>query len=115
MTEELIETYIPDDISIKEFFSLNKNAEFVFFSTNAQKNYCHVKYKHSVFLVFGKETRGLPEELIQTNMNRSVRIPILKQARSLNLATSVAVAVYEVLRQNGFENMEVTEKLGINR
>jgi tRNA (cytidine/uridine-2'-O-)-methyltransferase len=97
----------------EEFFVLNREEDFIFVSTKAQKNYCQVTYRDNVFLVFGKETKGLPADLIKTNLSRSVRIPMIKEARSLNLATSVAVVVYEALRQNNFEHMALTGKLSI--
>ena len=59
----------------------------------------------SAFLVFGKETRGLPEELLHDHYDRCIRIPMVEGARSLNLANSVAVVLYEALRQNDFESL----------
>lgn len=96
----------------EEFFSLHNGDNLVFFSKKAVKNYCDIEYNDNVFLIFGKETLGLPEELVQANLSRAVRIPMVKEARSLNLATSVAVVVYEALRQNNFENMAVVGKFG---
>ena len=77
--------------------------EFYYFSTKAQQSHCDVKYGDEVFLVFGKETKGLPEQLIHDNYSRAVRIPMIADTRSLNLSNSVAIAVYEVLRQHGFK------------
>ncbi len=78
------------------------NGEFYYFSTKAQRNYSDVKYPDEVFLVFGKETKGLPEQLIHDNYDHAVRIPMIADTRSLNLSNSVAIAVYEALRQRGF-------------
>ena len=77
--------------------------EFYFFSTKAQKSHCDVTYPNDVFLVFGKETKGLPEQLIHDNYDHAVRIPMIADTRSLNLSNSVAIAVYEVLRQRNFD------------
>ncbi len=81
------------------------NGEFYYFSTKAQQNHTQPKYGKDVFLVFGKETKGLPEQLIHDNYDHAVRIPMFAQLRSLNLSNSVAIAVYEVLRQQDFEGL----------
>ena len=78
------------------------NGEFYYFSTKASQSHCAVSYPGDVFLVFGKETKGLPEQLIHDNYSHAVRIPMLNDTRSLNLSNSVAIAVYEVLRQHNF-------------
>lgn len=64
-----------------------------------------------MFLVFGKETKGLPEQLIHDNYERAVRIPMIADTRSLNLSNSVAIAVYEVLRQRNFSGLNFTGHL----
>jgi tRNA (cytidine/uridine-2'-O-)-methyltransferase len=76
-----------------------------FFSTKAHWRYDEAKFKEGDFLFFGKETKGLPEELLRDNYQMSVRIPMIAQARSLNLSNSVAIAVYEALRQTGFKHL----------
>lgn len=91
--------------NINEFFFLNKKQKF-FFSTKANKTYTEVKYPAECFLVFGKETKGLPEELLVNNPDTTVRIPMQANSRSLNLSNSVAIAVYEVLRQYGFPDLQ---------
>ena len=96
-----------------EFFSSHNNKDCVFFSKKAVKNYCDITYTDNVYLIFGKETLGLPEELVQTNLSRAVRIPMIKGARSLNLATAVAVVVYEALRQNDFDGMALEGEFGV--
>jgi len=73
--------------------------------TYAEKDYTN---KEEIFLLFGKETKGLPENLIQENMENAIRIPMLPTLRSLNLSNSVAIVAYEVLRQCGFEALEET-------
>ena len=74
-----------------------------FATTKAAKNYAEVEYPENAYLVFGKETAGLPEELLRKNLNRCVRSPMMGNLRSLNLSNSVAIIAYEALRQKGFE------------
>ena len=89
-----------------DFMDRNPEAELYFFSAHAEKNYAEVDYPDGCYLVFGKETAGLPRELIESNPERAVRIPMRKTLRCLNLSNAVAVAVYEALRQGGFEELE---------
>ena len=84
--------------SLEEFFSKNQG-EFFFFSTKAPRRHTDIRYPDGCYLFFGKETAGLPEALLFQNKDRCVRIPMLSEARSLNLSNSVAVGVYEALRQ----------------
>ena len=86
-------------------------ASFYFFTTKARKNYSSVEFKEGDFLVFGKETRGLPEELLKANKDSCVRIPMLNDTRSLNLSNSVAIAVYEGLRQQNFKGFNCKGEL----
>ena len=76
-----------------------------YFSTKAPRAYTEVTYGDEVFLVFGKESKGLPEELLKANKESCVRIPMRENLRSLNLSNAAAIAVYEVLRQHNFENL----------
>lgn len=91
--------------SFDEFMEKNGDAPMYFFSSHATHSYADVEYPKGVFLVFGRESVGLPRELVEENSDRSLRIPMLPTLRCLNLSNSVAVAVYEALRQNGFENL----------
>ena len=79
-------------------------------TTKGQHTYAEKDYtsKEEVYLLFGKETKGLPEDLIQENMENAIRIPMLPTLRSLNLSNSVAIVAYEVLRQCDFETLEET-------
>ena len=101
-------TYYP---SLAEFMKLHGEDNLFFFSTKAKTTYSEVVYPDNCFLVFGPETRGLPEELLKDNMQRSVRVPMRPTLRSLNLSNTVAIATYEVLRQKGFEGMQLEGKL----
>lgn len=89
--------------SFAQLQQANPNGEFYYFTTKAQKTHCEPCYGENVFLVFGKETKGLPEQLIHDNYKTAVRIPMVGDTRSLNLSNSVAIAVYEVLRQHDFD------------
>ena len=79
---------------------------FYFFSTRGKYYYTEIRYPQDAFLVFGRETRGLPRELLEANAEKCIRIPMIDQARSLNLANAVAVVLYEALRQNGFPGLK---------
>lgn len=92
--------------NLAEFLSLNADEEMYFFTTKGPHAHSDIFYPKRVFLVFGKETRGLPEELLAENYDRCARIPMRETLRSLNLSNSVAVAVYEVLRQRDYEGLE---------
>ena len=96
--------------SLDEFlrkYPIEKNKMF-FVTTKGQKCYTEVEYKKTdeVFMLFGKETKGLPEELLKQNLENAIRIPMKENFRSLNLSNSVAIIAYEMLRQNNFENLQ---------
>ncbi len=95
-------TYYKD---IDEFFEKN-DGQFFYFTTKARKVYSDVEYPDGCFLLFGKETKGLPEELLLKNRESCVRLPMIGKARSLNLSNTVAIATYEVLRQWNFPELE---------
>ncbi|MFQ9149873.1 MAG: tRNA (uridine(34)/cytosine(34)/5-carboxymethylaminomethyluridine(34)-2'-O)-methyltransferase TrmL [Eubacteriales bacterium] len=90
---------------LDDFFAKNPDADFYCFTTKARHVYSDISYPKRVFLMFGKETKGLPEELLFANPDRCVRIPMRDTLRSLNLSNSAAIAVYEVFRQRGFEGL----------
>ena len=92
--------------NLDDFFDKNPEADFYCFSTKAPRCYTEVQYPTPVFLFFGKETAGLPEDFLLKNFERCVRIPMRESIRSLNLSNSAAIGVYEVLRQHGFEGQE---------
>lgn len=91
--------------NLEDFFEKNMDGNFYFFSTKAQNRYSDISYPDKSYLFFGKETAGLPEELLKANPDRCVRIPMISDARSLNLSNSVAIGVYEVLRQWDFPKL----------
>ena len=93
--------------SIEEVMDKFYNGKnFWFFSTKAKKIHSEIEIKDGDFLVFGKETKGLPETLIEAHYGQSVRIPMMNETRSLNLSNSVCVGVYEGLRQLGYPNLQ---------
>ena len=89
------------------------NSVFFFATTKAAKTYIDVHYTDDCFIVFGKETAGLPEELLELNRERCIRIPMRPGIRSLNLSNSAAVIIFEALRQNGFKDMNLKGKMGM--
>jgi tRNA (cytidine/uridine-2'-O-)-methyltransferase len=91
--------------SIEDFFSKNPAADPYCFTTKAPRRYTEVEYPSTVYLMFGKETAGLPEDFLRERYDRCVRIPMGEGQRSLNLSNSVAIGVYEVLRQQGFPGL----------
>lgn len=91
--------------NLEDFFNKNKDAHFLFCTTKAKKFYHEVRYTDNCFILFGKETKGLPEWLLKSNYQTCIRIPMLDQIRSLNLSNSVAIVLYEALRQGEFTHM----------
>jgi tRNA (cytidine/uridine-2'-O-)-methyltransferase len=89
------------------------SAAFYYASTKAAKKYTDIEYPEDCFLVFGKETAGLPEELLRENVEWCIRIPMRPKLRSLNLSNSVAVIVFEALRQHNFKHLETMGKFGM--
>ena len=98
---------------LDDFFEKNKNGNFYYFSTKSTKIYSEIEYPDNTYLVFGKETAGLPEDLLFANQENCVRLPMINNsaARSLNLSNSVAIGVYEVLRQWNFPELLLKGKL----
>jgi tRNA (cytidine/uridine-2'-O-)-methyltransferase len=92
--------------SLDEFLLMNKQGNLYFCTTKAKRTYTEIIYKPGSFFVFGKETKGLDEKLLEANYERCIRIPMNNNIRSLNLSNSVAVVLYEAYRQNGFTGLE---------
>jgi tRNA (cytidine/uridine-2'-O-)-methyltransferase len=82
-----------------------------YFSTKAPHSYTDISYPDNVYIMFGKETKGLPEDILYDNKEYCVRIPMRDTIRSLNLSNSVAIAVYEIIRQKGFDGLEPQGRL----
>ena len=96
--------------SFEELRSKFESSDFYFATTKAPRNYSEVAYPKGCFFVFGRETAGLPEPLLEKNLGHCIRIPMRQGLRSLNLSNSAAVIVYEALRQHGFEELETAGK-----
>ncbi len=99
----LLEIYLHPNLD--DFFAKNPNGNYYFLTTKAPRAYTEAQFSDGDFLIFGKETRGLPEPLLAAHPERCIRIPMREGARSLNLSNSVAVTVFEALRQTGFEGL----------
>lgn len=89
----------------QDFLDVNKPSKVYMATTKAQKCYTEVEYGPNDYIMFGKESAGIPEELLVENEEFCIRIPMLEEIRSLNLANSVAIVLYEALRQNDFDGM----------
>ena len=94
--------------NIEDFYNKTAGGEYFYFSTKAPRVYTEISYPDNCYLIFGKETAGIPESILKKNLDRCVRIPMRETLRSLNLSNSAAIAVYEVLRQREFGNLEQT-------
>lgn len=92
--------------NLEDFYTKNPGALVYYFSKKAKHVYSEIAYPDDVYLCFGRESVGLPEELLKKNIDHSLRMPMKEGLRSLNLSNTVAIAVYEVLRQRGFPNLE---------
>lgn len=97
--------------SLEAFLDFAKGKPMRLASTKAAKNHTEKDYPNDCFILFGKESRGLPENLLKEHYSDCVRIPMMGDLRSLNLSNSVAIVVYEALRQSGFEDMEQKGRL----
>ena len=92
--------------SLDEFFEKTGAKDLWLLSTKAPRAYVEAEFRDGCYLFFGKETKGLPEDLIEKHVDRAVRIPMISEARSLNLANSVAIVTYEALRRQGFPGLK---------
>ena len=92
-------------IDFNDFLEKNPNAKIYMATTKAPNVYTEVAYEPDCYIMFGKESAGIPEEILVNHKEESIRIPMVGDIRSLNLGNSVAIVLYEALRQNNFENM----------
>lgn len=98
-------------VNYQDFLDKNPGAKIYMATTKAQKVYTEVNYEPDCFIMFGKESAGIPEEILKDNPDTAVRIPMVGDTRSLNLGNSAAIILYEALRQNGFEQMKLQGNL----
>lgn len=97
--------------NFEDFLERNPGAKIYMATTKAQKAYTEATYESDCYLMFGKESAGIPEEILVDYQDTCVRIPMWGDIRSLNLSNAVAVVLYEALRQNGFEKMAMEGNL----
>ena len=98
--------------NIAEFYEKNPNANVYYFSKKGHRIYSEVAYPDEVYLLFGRESVGLPEDLLKAHEENCLRMPMKEGLRSLNLSNAVAIAAYEVLRQKDFPALEMKGHLG---
>ena len=92
--------------SLEELFEKYPDGKYFFSTTKTNQSHSDMKFEDGCFLVFGKETKGLPEDLLQKYIDKTIRIPMRPVLRSLNLSNSVCIIAYEILRQNNFEGLQ---------
>ncbi len=95
----------------EDFLRKNPGAKVYYATTKGKNVYTRVSYEPDCYLMFGKESAGIPEEILVNNKETCVRIPMIGEMRSLNLSNSVAIVLYEALRQNDFEGMKMQGEL----
>jgi len=98
-------------INFEDFLEKNPNAKIYMATTKSKQTYTDVSYEEDCYIMFGKESAGIPEEILLENKENCIRIPMLPQIRSLNLSNSVSIVVYEALRQLEFKNMQLEGQL----
>ncbi|MCI9490965.1 tRNA (uridine(34)/cytosine(34)/5-carboxymethylaminomethyluridine(34)-2'-O)-methyltransferase TrmL [Lachnospiraceae bacterium 48-42] len=98
-------------INYEEFLERNPGAKLYMATTKAQKLYTEVSYGADAYIMFGKESAGIPEEILVQHKEQCIRIPMASEIRSLNLSNSVSIVLYEALRQNQFVGMNLTGHL----
>lgn len=98
-----LDVTVYDDFN--DFYERNPGAKIYMATTKAHKTYTEVSYEPDCYIMFGKESAGIPEEILVDHEDTCVRIPMIGDIRSLNLSNSVAIVLYEALRQNNFDHM----------
>ena len=94
-------------IDFNDFLEKNPGAKIYMATTKAEKTYADAQYEDGCYIMFGKESAGIPEEILVEHKENCIRIPMIGDIRSLNLGNSVAIILYEALRQHGFEKMNL--------
>lgn len=94
-------------IDYQDFLKKNLGAKIYMASTKAPQTYTEVSYEEDCYIMFGKESAGIPEEILLENQETAIRIPMMNEIRSLNLSNSVAIVLYEALRQHNFSHMQL--------
>ena len=94
-------------VNYEEFLEKNPGAKIYMATTKSRQTYTEVSYEPDCYIMFGKESAGIPEEILVKHPDTCVRIPMIGETRSLNLSNSVAIVLYEALRQNNFDHMKL--------
>jgi tRNA (cytidine/uridine-2'-O-)-methyltransferase len=100
-----------DHLNWEDFCGKNPGAKIYMATTKGRHVYTEVSYEPDCYIMFGKESAGIPEEILKANPDTCVRIPMIGETRSLNLSNSVAIVLYEALRQNEFDHMKLQGEL----
>lgn len=98
-------------LDYEEFLEKNPGAKIYMATTKGRNVYTEVSYEPDCYIMFGKESAGIPEEILKEHPSEAIRIPMIGETRSLNLSNSVAIVLYEALRQNGFSQMKLQGEL----
>ena len=98
-------------VNYEEFLEKNPGAKIYYATTKAKHTYTEVNYESDCYIMFGKESAGIPEEILVENPDTCIRIPMLDSIRSLNLSNSAAIVLYEALHQNDFDQMQMEGEL----
>lgn len=98
-------------VDYEEFLEKNQGAAVYYATTKGRQLYSDVRYEPGCYLMFGKESGGIPEEILKAHPDRCIRIPMLGQTRSLNLSNAAAIVLYEALRQRQFPDMKLEGEL----
>lgn len=98
-------------INYEDFLAKNPGVKIYMATTKSKQTYTDVSYEDNCYIMFGKESAGIPEEILLENKETCIRIPMLPQIRSLNLSNSVAIVAYEALRQQNFSHMQLQGQL----
>lgn len=98
-------------VNFEDFLAKNPGAKIYMTTTKSKQTYTDVEYEDGCYIMFGKESAGIPEEILLEHKETAVRIPMLDHIRSLNLGNSVAIVLYEALRQQGFKELELEGQL----
>ena len=108
---DLLDVHVYENLG--DFYAKNPEAIIYYYSKKAHHVYDQVAYPKEVYLMFGKETKGIPEDVLRAHEKDTVRLPMREGLRSLNLSNAVAIGVYEVLRQHGFDELALEGKLKV--
>ena len=98
-------------MNYEDFLQKNPKAKIYYATTKGRHVYSDVQYEEDCYIMFGKESAGIPEEILKDHPNECVRIPMIGETRSLNLSNSVAIVLYEALRQHDFSHMKLEGEL----